>query len=469
MEIKPETDFEERVFRKSKSPMTLRFYRSGKKKLDQFIQYRFRSELEHLASEIKNGTLDVYKVLDDYAGWLIAQNLKPKTVRDYVVASKKILRFHDIRIINEEFCDKVTLPTIEEIMDEAPSAEQIRVIVSRCKPKLKALILLMATSGMREGEALMLRVKDIDFQSKPARIVIPASITKTSRGRETYITDEAVAAVKSWFEYWDAREGRRDEEALENGVEREVRPRTPESRLLDCGDNIYSAEKNVIKMFRAVMEHFPEMNLLVDENHRVHKIHLYSFRKFFFSKVMPVIGEERAHALMGHGSYMKTYNKRTPEERRADYLKCADVLSVMKPSEAVTREEVDKLTTLKGIETALRAMPVKGFPLENQYEDYKKRRGLTRELTIDEKIEIADKELESVSNHMQMMLGVGEDNLGSDYGSEKVIEEGLDRLKVMVNRKERQLIVTEAELPRYIETGWSAMMVLPSGKIVIKK
>ena len=141
--------------------------------------------------------------------------------------------------------------------------------------------MLMATSGMREGEALMIRVKDVDFSSKPARVLIPASITKTSRGRETYVTDEAVEIIRAWMNH--ERLG-------------------PDCRLLDCGDNVYMAEKRVIRMFRAVMNHFPEMNLNVDENHRVHKIHLYSFRKFFYSKTMPVIGEERAHALMGHGS-----------------------------------------------------------------------------------------------------------------------------------------------------------------------
>jgi len=206
--------------------------------------------------------------------------------------------------------------------------------------------------------------------------------------------------------------------------------------------------------------------LKVDENHRVHKIHLYSFRKFFYSKTMPVIGEERAHALMGHGSYMKTYNKRTPEERKADYLKCAEALSIIKPSETVTREEVDKISTLKGLETALRSMPVKGVPIEKLYEDYKSRRGLKRELIIDEKIEILDKEVEGFSRHMQALLGLREEQATSDYGSESVIEAGLSRLKGSRNQKTKQKVITEQELANYIEEDWEFVAVLPSGKIV---
>lgn len=110
----------------------------------------------------------------------------------------------------------------------------------------------------------------------------------------------------------------------------------------------------------------------------------------------------------------------------------------------------------------------KGFH-SSQYEEYKKRRGLTRELTIDEKIEIADKELESVSNHMQIVLGVGEQRIGTDYGSEKVIQEGLDKLRVMVSRKKWQLTVTEEELPKYILNDWNVVAVLRSSKIAIRR
>ena len=246
MNIEPEDDFEKRIFRKSKSIMSLRFYRAGKRKFEQFAQYEYKAKLEDIVEQIKSGTLDVYKVLDKYSEWLGAQDFKPKTVIDYVVGAKKLLRFKDVVIINEIFHEKVTLPTKEDIMDEAPSADQIRQIVSRCNPRMKALVLLMATSGMREGEALMLRVKNIDFSSKPARILVSASTTKTSRSRETYISDEAVLAIEQWLDYRRAKSG----------------SIIPTSTLFDLSENIYAAEKDVIQSFRSVMEHFPEMNQL---------------------------------------------------------------------------------------------------------------------------------------------------------------------------------------------------------------
>ena len=174
---------------------------------------------------------------------------------------------------------------------------------------------------------------------------------------------------------------------------------------------------------------------------------------------------------MGHGSYMKTYNKRTPEERKADYLKCADALSIMKPSESITRQEVDKLATLKGLETALRYMPMKGSSPEQLYEDFRSRRGLERDLTIEEKIEILDRELQRLSTETRSILEVREEALLSNYGGDAVIQKGLGKLNSTTggNSIARKLVIPEDLLQKHLDEGWNVDTALPSGKIVIKK
>lgn len=162
MELRPVNQFENKIFRKSQSIMSLRFYRSGQKKLEQFVKYEYKQDLMGVVSGIKEGSFDVYKVLDNYTGWLVSQKLRPKTVTDYVVAAKKILRYHDVVILNELFHEKVELPKAEEILDEAPTPDQLRLILARCNLRLKALVLLMATSGARTEEALMLKLEDIN-------------------------------------------------------------------------------------------------------------------------------------------------------------------------------------------------------------------------------------------------------------------------------------------------------------------
>jgi hypothetical protein len=113
----PSDDFEKKVFRKSQSLATLKFYRTGRKKFEQFCKRQFGKDLATVTQTLKEGGLDLYRFVDGYVEWLVGQGLKPKTVGDYVQGAKKLLRFHDIPIINETFLEKVTLPKVEEILD----------------------------------------------------------------------------------------------------------------------------------------------------------------------------------------------------------------------------------------------------------------------------------------------------------------------------------------------------------------
>jgi len=412
--------FLDRVYRRSHSVHSLRFYRSGIRKLERFCSEVYGEGLEKVIEGLRKGTLDVYDLLDQYASWMDGQGLKGKTQHDYMVAAKKLLRFFDIEILEEKFREKVVLARPEKIMDEAPTKEQLRMILARCNPRLKALILTMASSGMRLGEALSLKVKHVDFDSKPVRIVIPARRTKNARSRECYITDEAADAIRK---------------CLGDKI------RDPEAYLFGFGEDIHMAEKKAIQMFRRVMKHFPELDEKVD-GHRVHKIHLYSFRKFFYSTVVGIIGETAAHALMGHGSYMDTYYKRPMEERRADYLKCVPKLTVMKGS-----EEDPELLTLKTL-------------VESGVLDLSRR---------------------NVREYLIRKLGIRELDVkvaklkGEEEAYIKAICEklGIDPMRIEAFRPkgndDPKLIVSECELERYLAEGWDVQLVLPSGRILIRK
>ena len=50
--------------------------------------------------------------------------------------------------------------------------------------------MLLAATGMRAVEALHIRVKDIDFDNKPARIFVRGENTKTKTDRTVFLTEE---------------------------------------------------------------------------------------------------------------------------------------------------------------------------------------------------------------------------------------------------------------------------------------
>jgi integrase len=54
---------------------------------------------------------------------------------------------------------------------------------------------------MRAGEALSIRIKDLDFDSNPLRLSIRGEYTKTRTDRIIFLTDETARQLKSWLDY----------------------------------------------------------------------------------------------------------------------------------------------------------------------------------------------------------------------------------------------------------------------------
>jgi hypothetical protein len=101
--------------------------------------------------------------------------------------------------------------------------------------------------------------------------------------------------------------------------------------LASSGTRLREANMSEDRAWRTIIECVEKAGLGKDEETTIHgrrKIHQHSFRKFFFSKVVGIIGETVAHAMMGHGSHLKTYYKKTEEERGRDYLKCMPHLTI---------------------------------------------------------------------------------------------------------------------------------------------
>ena len=61
--------------------------------------------------------------------------------------------------------------------------------------------MLLAATGMRAVEALNIRIKDIDFDNKPATIYIRGENTKTKTDRIIFLTDEFTNQLNNWLKY----------------------------------------------------------------------------------------------------------------------------------------------------------------------------------------------------------------------------------------------------------------------------
>jgi len=86
--------------------------------------------------------------------------------------------------------------------EEALDASDVRKILLSCNNRrVKAFLLVLASGGMRTGEALAIRIKDIDFSVSPTKVHIRKEFAKTRVGRDVYISDESTKFVKDWIDW----------------------------------------------------------------------------------------------------------------------------------------------------------------------------------------------------------------------------------------------------------------------------
>jgi len=291
-----ENKFLDKMYRRSKSLHSRRFYRAGLRKFNLF------KEEENIRITQKN----IYSILDRFMEWLYKKEIRPKTQVNYLVAARRYLRYSGLKIDENEFRDKVTIPRVTKIPDQPITIEDLRTLLTagRPNPKMRALILTLVSSGMRLGEALGVNVKHLDLDAEPGRITIPAELTKARARRVAYVSREAKSALAQ----------------IVKGVSKE-------NLVFGYSGDAWQREKVAIRTFRAVVERSSLDEKL--ENHRTHRIHFHAFRKFYFTKVADTLGEHIAHALTGHGFYMDTYYRKSEAERAKDYLKVVGKLTVL--------------------------------------------------------------------------------------------------------------------------------------------
>jgi integrase len=82
------------------------------------------------------------------------------------------------------------------------SIEDVIEILNVCDNiRLRTYVILLAATGMRAVEALSIRIKDIDFDSNPAKVFVRGEYTKTKVDRIIFLTEERTQQLKSWLEY----------------------------------------------------------------------------------------------------------------------------------------------------------------------------------------------------------------------------------------------------------------------------
>jgi len=273
---------------------------------------------ETLAARYLDEGRDPGKDLLQYA--LALADRPPKTARQYLAAVKDWLAFHekeipakDLRKLRQK-TPRGGAMTVERDLDPAI----LRSILSHQDLKMRALTLLLVSSGMRIGEALRLTLDDVVLpENEIGRISIRGETSKNKNQRYTFCSNEAAAEIREWIKkrpvYLVSAQHR--------GKSLGITKNTEDPRLFPFSDNVAETAWEASVRAAGLHSRDPGTGRL--------QIHPHMLRKFFSSQMRLVVPIDVVEGLIGHSGYLSdAYRRYTKKQVQEFYLKAEPYVTI---------------------------------------------------------------------------------------------------------------------------------------------
>jgi integrase len=270
-------------------------------------EYDSRLTTNDLIAKFKNAMLDPYDIINGYAAYLRNCNITTSTLKQLVVTVKNFLEYFDVDISPRKFKLKVKLPKVVIKKKEALSKEDIIDILNICDNiRLRTYVMLLAATGMRAVEALSIRIRDLDFDSNPAKVFLRGEYTKTKVDRIVFLTEEVNQQLKSWLGY-KYRTRRVCYQDKQNG-KTITEYRTPDRKNTDVVFAVYQDKKTpnpgylydeLGKSFARTLDRSGKGNM-EDGSMRRRRITLHSFRRFVKTTISDLGYSDFSEWFIGH-------------------------------------------------------------------------------------------------------------------------------------------------------------------------
>lgn len=299
------------------------------------------------------------------------KNRPPKTIRLMLSAVRTFLSENDIEL-PEKFWRSIRRKIKGRralTIDEIPSNEQLRRIISHMDVKGKAFFLTLASSGMRIGEALKIKLDDIDLDRKyeingetitVPTITIRGEYTKTGSPRKAFISKEAKEAIEEWLKI----------------RERYIKTASAKSHRYSKSiddDRVFPFENNTAYVMwgNALKKAGFDKK---DKTTNVTTMHIHVLRKFFRTRMGAVIPVDITEALMGHEGYLtEAYRKYSDSDLAKFYLKGEHSVMIFNEAAEIAklREEVEQRN--KQLQEVVNGVVSENLALKKELQELKKR------------------------------------------------------------------------------------------------
>ncbi|MGB5090931.1 MAG: tyrosine-type recombinase/integrase [Nitrososphaeraceae archaeon] len=301
------------------SDKTREAYFSALSRFQKFLG-KYEYTLENIIEKILKNEVDIYSLFDNFISYLLEKvpggtrprdKLSPNTISLYVAGVRSYLEYYDIDINSRKFKRRVRLPKHIREDEEPIDASDIRKILLSCNNRrVKAYLLVLASSGLRANEATAIRMSDVDFSVLPTRIHIRDSKTKVAR--HVYISSEATKFLNEWLD-WKYRQ-------------RRTKQLTPVKKPDDSLFSKANFSKNPISpkgLYSKINEEFHNVLKTVEMDDRKEgmlrrKVTLHSFRRFVYTTMCNTVDQAFAEDFLGHSG--SSYHTMKEEQRREIYV-----------------------------------------------------------------------------------------------------------------------------------------------------
>jgi|GEM_PF-611698 len=243
--------------REKKSWHTLRRYFEG---IKTFVEYQKVETPDQALQKVKDSQ-DAAEIVDDYINYLVNKGLSPINIKAHFFGVKKWLISNRCRI-SWEFVAKPKAGS--RIRDRIPSKEELRRILGNANLRDKAMFMTAASSGLRGGTLVRLKVKDLKPIEDLAIIEVEGGEgKKLAEGKSyfTFITPETYRIIQDYLA---------------------TRQTTPESPLFSHVSSEASFDRYITNLSRQWRKLIQKAKLDVKvRDHTWTELHLHVLRKFF--------------------------------------------------------------------------------------------------------------------------------------------------------------------------------------------
>ncbi len=428
----------------TRSESTEKSYLEG---LSQFAKHLGGDvDLDHLVGEVKSAKRDPNELFRDFLYAQSSSGLAPSTVK---VRTAGVLKFFEANGCPVTERPKQKVYNVYE--DILPSRETLTRAVNAGDLRASTAILILASSGLRVGELVNLRLGDVSMEKSPAMVRVRGTIreghrvrgAKERKSRVTFITDEARESLKL---YLDKRRAAGEKTGPDSGVIVTEQGRPMSKR------NLSEILRNAFDVAGATKQG--------EGSGARRDLHPHVLRKWFKTQLISSgVPGPIADRLCGHSRYMgKEYELYTEEKLAEWYAKAMPNLSLVRKPEV--DEDGMKLDTL--------FLLARGLGLsEAKIGHMKKALAKSGETTPEAAAELIGKELIAPLKLRASMNADTEPesgNLGKHHNPRNPGNPGDPR-----GRHSRARVITEEEVEGYVDDGWEIAATLGNGKIVVKR